>query len=348
MNSLSLVLASLSAFSSVATGYDVDLNKLFSLSVAGTKEGSPFSLMGWLPPDYNDDPSSLHPCVITVQGSGQEGDINRLLDYGPLHYINAGHPEAFINASAIVISPSLPLDFNVEDTLSINQFVDYIISAFRVDPDRLSLIGMSLGGGVVWSYGKAHAGRLSVMAPSSAHTDPSLNSASDYAIFSGTTIWAFHSADDIYYSTDKPVYQTGYFSGSDSPGQEGWMGGIAAAIGDLDSSRMLDSYPDAIHISKEKAIVSNSSGVELPTRSAAYSAKGGWVWSDGMNFVAGKRHQMTLLESGSGDAHRSGWMTPWGFDDIPNNQFWKWLFAQKRGLLSTSYSDPCIPVADSR
>jgi predicted peptidase len=344
LKSLSLVLVSLSALSPAVTGYDV--NKLFSLSVADTKEESPFGLMGWLPPDYNDDPSSLHPCVITIQGSGEVDDVNKLTAHGPLSYINKGHTEVFVNASAIAISPSLPRGFRIDDTVPINQFVDYITSAFRVDPDRLSLIGLSFGGGVVWSYGKAHANRLSVMAPSCPHTDPGLNSASDYAVFSRTTIWAFHAVDDgTSNGHDAPIHQTGYFGGFDRPGQEGWMGGIAAAIGDLDSSRMLDSYPDAIQISKKMTIVSKSSSkAGLPTRTSAYSAEGGWVWSDGMTFVAGKRHQMTLLKSGSNKTHEAAWREPWGINNIPNQQFWKWLFAQKRGLLPTSYSDPSTPV----
>jgi hypothetical protein len=322
------------------TGYHV--GELFSLSVADTKEKSPFGLMVWLPPDYNDDPSSLHPCVITIEGSDEVGDINNLTNHGPLHYIKKGHSEVFVNATAIAISPSLPRDFQISDTLRVNQFVDYITSAFRVDPDRLSLLGLSFGGGVVWSYGKAHANRLSVMAPSCPNTHPEKNSASDYAALSRTTIWAFHSADDTTHH-DVAVKQTGYFNGFDGPGQEGWMGGIAAAIGDLDSSRMLDSYPEAIQISKEKTIVSTrSSG--LPTRSTAYSIESGWVWSDGMTFVAGKRHQMTLLKSGSKDPHSQAWYAPWGFDDIPNKEFWKWLFVQKRGLPPTSYSDPFTPV----
>jgi hypothetical protein len=340
LKALSLVLVSLSALSPAVTGYDVD--KLFSLSVADTKEESPFGLMGWLPPDYNDDPSSLHPCVISILGKDQIGQINTLTKHGPLSYIYKGHTEAFVNASAIAISPSLPKGFRTDDADSINQFVDYITSAFRVDPDRLSLIGLSFGGGVVWSYGKAHANRLSVMAPSCPHANPGLNSASDYAGFLRTTIWAFHSVDD---TPINPIHQTGYFGGFGSPGQEGWMGGVAAAIGDLDLSRMLDSYPDAIQISKTMTIVSNSSSEPgLPTRSSAYSVEGGWVWGDGMTFVAGKRHQMTLLKSGFRDPHKAAWKEPWGSNSIPNQQFWKWLFAQKRGLLPTSYSDPFTPV----
>jgi hypothetical protein len=343
MNSLSLVLVSLLALSPAVPGNCV-VNEIFSLSVADTKEESPFSFMGWLPPEYNDDPSSLHPCVITIEGAGQRNNVKALKSFGPLRFIDKGHTEPFVKASAIVISPSLPSDFHIRDTLSINQFVDYITSSFRVDPDRLSLIGLSFGGGVVWSYGTAHANRLSVMAPSAAHTNPALNSASDYAVFSQTTIWAFSAADDKI-DHDGPIRQTGYFGGFDGPGQEGWMGGIAAAIGDLDSARMLDTYPEPIEITENMTIASTkSSEHELPTRSTGYSVEDGWVWSDGMNFVAGKRHQMTLLKSGTNNPHRSAWMTPWGLDDVPNSQFWKWLFAQKRGLLPTSYSDPFTPT----
>jgi pimeloyl-ACP methyl ester carboxylesterase len=289
------------------------VGEIFTLSNADAKTGESrvIGLMGWLPPDYNDDPSSLHPCVITIQGSLGLGSVKKLTNNGPLRFISKGHNEAFVNASAIVISPAMSKGFSILDSDDhMNMFVDYITDAFKVDPDRLSMIGLSFGGGIVWNYGKKHADRLSVMAPSCAHANPARNSASDYAVFSQTTIWAFSAVDDKI-QDNAPILPTGRFSGSDKRGEEGWMGGIAAAIGDLDSSRMLDSYPVPIEISTNKTIVStNNATGHLSTRTSAYSLEDGWVWSDGMNFIAGKRHQMTLIESG-GRWNGTAWMTPW-------------------------------------
>jgi cephalosporin-C deacetylase-like acetyl esterase len=49
--------------------------------------------------------------------------------------------------------------------------MDYITSAFKVDPDRLSMIGLSFGGGLV-ELAARNMHRLSVMAPSCAHANP--------------------------------------------------------------------------------------------------------------------------------------------------------------------------------
>jgi hypothetical protein len=107
---------------------------------------------------------------------------------------------------------------------------------------------------------------------------------------------------------------------------------------------MLDSYPEPIRIQKGRltfwkgnTLVAQS-GEVLPTRSAHYSAETGWVWNPGMTFVAGSRHQQTLLNANSPDPHHYGWEAPWGKDHL-NLHFWKWLLAQRRGVLPTSYED---------
>jgi hypothetical protein len=43
---------------------------------------------------------------------------------------------------------------------------------------------------------------------------------------------------------------------------------------------------------------------------------------------------------GKPSPHECSWYVPWGDKNAPNPKFWTWLFAQKRGVLPTSYDDP--------
>jgi hypothetical protein len=318
---------------------------LFHRSVEESNGASPFNFGGWLPPHFNNT-FAPHPLVITLHGK-TEG----VTGWGPialqLNEQRDGNSNElfFANQNAVLITPVIS-SFDVEtisDTFDI--FVDYLILSFNIDPDRIYMVSMSFGGGIAWAYAKEYGHRLAVMAPSCSHTDPSLNSLSDYAMFQYLIVWAFNAVDDGG-GAHSVLKHTGYFSGQNAPGQEGWMGGIAAAAGGSHSSRMLDTYPEQVSIEANKRILVAQSGEVLPTRSAHYSVEHGWVWNPGMSFVAGSRHQQTLLNGGSPDAHAYGWDAPWGKDHL-NLEFWNWLLAQRRGMLPTSSEDPESRINDA-
>jgi hypothetical protein len=321
---------------------------LFHRSIEESNGASPFDFYGWLPPHFvGNSTVTPHPLVISLHG--KHDDAPKILNSPialQLQEQSTGHSneQFFATHNAVLITPAIH-SFDVEsiaDTFDI--FVDYLMLSFNIDPDRIYLVSMSLGGGIAWAYAKAFGHRLAVLAPSCSHTDPALNTMNDYAVFQKMIVWGFNAVDDGG-KLHGVLKHTGYFSGQNAPGQEGWMGGIAAAAGGIHSTRMLDTYPEPISIEECKVtewkgnIVVAQSGEVLPTRSAHYSVEHGWVWNPGMTFVAGSRHQQTLLNAGSPGPHQYGWEVPWGKDHL-NLNFWNWLLAQRRGVLPTSYEDP--------
>ena len=114
----------------------------------------------YLPADYNSSTKN-YPLIIWVHGAGQVGqgnaaDLPKVLEWGTPKIISeGGFPSSFRvgseDFSFIVISPQFigwPSGGNIAGILS------YVMNNYRVDPERVYLMGISAGGG---EYGNMQA-----------------------------------------------------------------------------------------------------------------------------------------------------------------------------------------------
>jgi predicted esterase len=121
----------------------------------------------YLPRNYKTDVNTKYPLIIFLHGYGEQGteqtkeEIEKVLDHGTPELIDSkGFPESYkVNGSNfrfIVISPQIKNGLVDQTTsvspLTIEAVIQYAKSAYRVDPGRIYLIGLSMGGGAVWSY----------------------------------------------------------------------------------------------------------------------------------------------------------------------------------------------------
>ena len=121
----------------------------------------------YLPYNYNVNSNARYPLLIFMHGAGDLGStqniatINRVLNAGIPKLIASGNfPDSFlVNGSwqkFIVISPQIK--DGIKSALStirpttIDAVIDYAMQTYRVDPNRIYLAGMSMGGGAVWDY----------------------------------------------------------------------------------------------------------------------------------------------------------------------------------------------------
>ncbi len=161
------------------------------------------------------EPGKKYPLLIFLHGSGEQGPGNeatlpKVLRNGPPKLINNGtFPTSFtVNGSTykfIVISPQFVVWPTEEDTDSI---INYMISHYPVDIDRVYLTGLSMGGGTVWNYSgisQAHASRLAGIVPVCGAGYPY----QDYAVrmaANNLPVWATHNVNDptvpSYYTVD--------------------------------------------------------------------------------------------------------------------------------------------------
>lgn len=158
----------------------------------------------YLPQGYWNNPDEKFPVIIFVHGIGECGngttDLNRVLANGTPRQINQGTFPASFNVGGqnfkfIVITPQFT---NWVAYIQMNDVINYVVSHYKVDVNRIYLTGLSMGGGCIWEYAGysyEYAARVAAIVPvcgaSSATTDKINNIAN-----ADLPIWATHNAGD--------------------------------------------------------------------------------------------------------------------------------------------------------
>ena len=151
--------------------------------------GYPYLL--FIPKGYNESGHDRWPLLIFLHGSGERGtDINVVKKHGPPMLVENDPAFPFI-----VISPQLP-----DESATVGQYwsvtpletiLEHALKTLRVDPSRVYLTGLSLGGFATWDWGTAHPEHFAALAPVAARGDPS-----KACNAKGVPVWAFHGDRD--------------------------------------------------------------------------------------------------------------------------------------------------------
>lgn len=170
----------------------------------------PNALVGYLtyvPEDYYKNPSTKYPVLLFLHGSGEKAWQPQ--DLSQLQYVKKNGPPFLISQGKdfpfIVISPQCP--FNGWDDITndnyktssflpgqfVNEIFDVITSQYRIDPSRVYLTGLSMGGSSVWSYLSQPYNRLAAAIPIAGWADA--NSACTVAK-QNIAIWTFQGELD--------------------------------------------------------------------------------------------------------------------------------------------------------
>lgn len=152
--------------------------------------GLPYLL--FIPKGYNSSGNELWPLVIFLHGSGERGsDINAVKKNGPPKFVDTDTAFPFV-----VMSPQLPPAANEDDPWKIpplDALLDHVLKTLRVDPNRVYLTGLSLGGMATWSWAAAEPQRFAAIAPISA-----MANASTACALKDMPVWDFHGdRDDV-------------------------------------------------------------------------------------------------------------------------------------------------------
>ena len=102
------------------------------------------------------------PLLVALHGAGERGDDHsRVVIHGAAKYIEAGR-----RIDAVVLAPQCPADFTWNMlTVELKELIDYVAEEYEVDPDRISLTGLSMGGFGTWEMGINYPGFFSALAP---------------------------------------------------------------------------------------------------------------------------------------------------------------------------------------
>jgi poly(3-hydroxybutyrate) depolymerase len=139
----------------------------------------------YVPPDYNAD--KRWPAILYLHGIGERGRDGRkqcTIGIGPA-ILEYGGPFPFI-----VMFPQA-VDFDRTDDDLAMTILDITRREYNVDPDRVYLSGLSMGGIGTWRIGTRHPDRFAAIAPVCGRTDPMLAVNLTYL-----PTWCFHGDAD--------------------------------------------------------------------------------------------------------------------------------------------------------
>ncbi len=124
------------------------------------------------------------PLVLFLHGAGESGDdLSKVKKHGLARLAESK------DFPFIIVSPqSSRRGWNAE---ALNALLDDVIAHYRVDPDRVYLTGLSMGGFGTWSLAAAHPERFAAIAPICGGGDPK-----QARRLKNLPIWVFHGAKD--------------------------------------------------------------------------------------------------------------------------------------------------------
>jgi predicted peptidase len=138
----------------------------------------------YLPKDY--DEQDAWPLLLFLHGRGERGDDLELVKrHGPPKQIAAGKGFPFI-----VVSPQCPGD-QWWEPIELVALLDEIGKKYKVDPDRVSVTGLSMGGFGTWRLAAYAPERLAAIAPVCGGGETYWAEE-----FAHLPVWAFHGAKD--------------------------------------------------------------------------------------------------------------------------------------------------------
>jgi predicted peptidase len=141
----------------------------------------------YLPAGFDAHGGTRYPLLIFLHGSGESGeDLEKLKVHGPPKILATRPDFPFI-----VASPQARNSFERFDPVTLNAMLDELLEQLPIDPDRVYLTGLSMGGH--WTYGWAsrHPERFAAIAPVCGSWDPA-----DACRLKDVPVWAFHGAQD--------------------------------------------------------------------------------------------------------------------------------------------------------
>lgn len=161
---------------------------------AHTSQAGDVNFLLYLPDEYGKVPQKVWPLIMYLHGSGERGYGLKALKKQPL-------PETLEQQTDfpfIVVSPQLAPEqsswANMIDPL--NTLLDEIQGVLPVDPHRIYLTGISLGGAGTWGFGSRFPRRFAALVPIAGFYDHFGGIPDNICDLKDVPIWVFHGDKD--------------------------------------------------------------------------------------------------------------------------------------------------------
>lgn len=152
------------------------------------------SYLLYLPEGYAATRDQQWPLILFLHGAGERGtNLNAVAIHGIPKLLKNGQKIPFV-----VVAPQCP-EGQVWDDQALLGLVDHTIASHRIDPKRVYLTGLSMGGYGTWSLGCRHPERFAAIAPICGGGERIrllLLEDSQKKALKDLGVWAFHGAKD--------------------------------------------------------------------------------------------------------------------------------------------------------
>lgn len=158
-----------------------------------------------LPENY--EKQDAWPLLIFLHGSGERGDDLKLVKkHGPPKLIDAGQKFPFI-----VVSPQCPSNQRWQASV-LDRLLDDLQKRLKVDPKRVYLTGLSMGGQGTWSWAAQSRERFAAIIPICGRGDRTWGQR-----LAGLPTWVFHGVKDtaVPFETSEQMVKALKRAGSD-------------------------------------------------------------------------------------------------------------------------------------
>jgi len=144
--------------------------------------------LSFVPADAAKDPQKKWPLILFLHGSGERGDdLNKVKVHGPPKIVET---EKGKSLPFIVVSPQCPAGHSWL-AMELMDLIDEVSARHPVDPDRIYITGLSMGGFGSWSLAAQYPEKFAAVVPICGGGD-----AEDVERIKNLPIWIFHGAKD--------------------------------------------------------------------------------------------------------------------------------------------------------
>lgn len=152
------------------------------------KDGATVDYLLYLP--QATEPGVPQPLLLFLHGRGEsEGGIQAVAKWGPPMMIARGDQLPWM-----VVSPQCPADDRWDSDMQqarLLELLEYVRGRFPVDPARIVVTGLSLGGGGTWRLAESHPELIAAAVPVCGWGSPKAGEQ-----LRPVPIWAWHGTDD--------------------------------------------------------------------------------------------------------------------------------------------------------
>jgi predicted peptidase len=146
----------------------------------------------YLPPNYGKQPGQKWPLILFLHGAGERGeDINLVKKHGIARVVEER------DLPFVTISPQCPVNHWWSDVLPVlDDLISLAVDTLNVDPRRVYLTGLSMGGYGTWHMACEYPNRFAAIAPICGGGPWHLGFPERVSAITRLPTWVFHGAKD--------------------------------------------------------------------------------------------------------------------------------------------------------